>query len=199
MNLKHSAILISMCLAFVALRVDAQSSFGIRAGLLLANLEYNSDIFNEDNRTGVDIALVYQAKLNGGLAIQPEVHFSQMGNKLKVADIKTTLNYIQVPVLFQYDLLNSADGIDIYPMVGPYVGVALSGDDGVTDFDFENDLDRLDYGFHLGAGIDFRLGEFGLYADLRYVMGLANIVHNDNNTNLEIKNQGINIGVGIRF
>jgi hypothetical protein len=190
-------------LVFCALGMttSAQSGFGIRAGVNIANQSFEGGGFSikPDSKVGFDVAILYNAAFPGGFAIQPEVHFAQAGFKLDLGTIGSgdaELNYIQIPILFKYDLLSANDNLALSPFVGPYVSVGVSGKQGDIDIEFDGDYKRLDYGAVLGAMIRFTPGFF---IDARYNIGLANVSDAQDVDDVKIKNEILGFGVGFIF
>lgn len=188
-------------LCALGLPVWGQSGFGVRAGLNVANqsIELGGISIKPDNKIGFDVAILYNAAFDGGFAIQPEVHWAQAGFKAEIANLGTgeaSLNYIQVPVLFKYDLLSNNDNLAISPFVGPYVSVGVSGTQGDIDIEFDGDYKRLDYGVVFGAMFQFNPGFF---FDVRYNLGLADISDAQSVSDITLKNEILGIGVGFIF
>ena len=179
----------------------AQSGFGIRLGANVANQSFKSDgiTVNPDSKIGLDAGLVYNAAFDGGFAIQPEIHFAQAGYKLdlgSLGDGDAELNYIQIPILFKYDVLSTNDNIALSPFVGPYVAVGISGKAGDVDIDFDGDYKRLDFGAILGAMVQFNQGFF---FDVRYNLGLANVSDDSSVDDVKVKNEILGFGIGYMF
>jgi outer membrane protein with beta-barrel domain len=192
--------LIFILLSLPLIRINAQSTIGIRAGVISSKFNVqNGDIAEDyESKLGADIALVADFPI-GIFSFSPEFHWLQKGAKLKdldgsFSDATRTFNYLEIPVLAK---LTFGDKIGFFFMAGPSVGYLLNGSD--KDMDGQtNDLDldfykRLEYGLHVGGGIE--LGMIRL--DLRYIYGLSNVF--DDDTEVEIKNTSLGAGISLIF
>lgn len=200
---------------------QAQITFGVKTGLNLSNFfEKNDDkVLSEDykNKVGANLGLTVDFPINNNLGVQTGLTFQNRGYRIdEVKDVagydlelesKTYLNYIDIPINLKYTFELSS--FNIYAMGGLYAGTALNGryegsstfrgrtDKTEFDIDFGNDqgeIKSLDYGFNLGAGVEF--GAFGL--NLTYSHGLANLSNNTTN-DYRINNRLISISATYRF
>lgn len=152
----------------------AYSQFGIRAGVNLANeiKSFSSeDIatgFSTENLTGYHIGLVYQAMpQKSGFGGDFGILLSQKGytytDSLSIVDAVLQgykeINYLEIPFHLRYRLKLSFLGL--YGYGGLYTGYALSGvtvnetDDLSEQVDFKEFMDRVDFGYNLGVGVEF--------------------------------------------
>src|SRR5690606_2929912 len=95
-------------------------------------------------------------------AVQPELLFSGQGEKYEVAlagDRKLALNYINIPVMFQYYLIPQ-----FYLEAGPQEGILVSAKTkgGSLTADVKDSNNTTDLGAALGLGFRLRMG-FGVY------------------------------------
>jgi len=185
--------------------MSAQSGFGIRAGINFANQNISVDGIGDldtDSKGGLDVAILYNAAFESGFAIQPEIHYAQSGYKGEITinnltqEVVAELNYVQVPILFKFDVLGVTDNISLSPFIGPYVALGVTGDVQDIEIDWDEDYNRLDYGGVLGVMLQFTPGFF---VDARYNFGLANIAHDEDSDRIEIKNAIFGLGVGFIF
>jgi len=151
--------------------------------------------------------------LSDALSLQPGVLFYSAGYVNKENDggdkykETYTLNYIQIPINFQYKL--DMGGINAFVQAGPYLGCAISGkykwkitEDGNSrsgneslKFGFdkeEDDYKPFDFGLGLGVGLQFNNIQIGL----GYNIGLANMSLYDKSS---VKNNGIVLTVSYFF
>ena len=175
--------------------------FGVRAGVLISQQDYEESgiNFDSESRVGLDLAILYEAVLGGNLAIQPELHFIQKGSSIQDAgtNLDVRVDYLEAAILLKLAIIGNSGGLSISPFLGPSAGYAMSGDQNGIDFDFDgDDIKRLDFGAHVGASFKLPLGALGLFADIRYYFGIADI--SDISTR-NITNQGVGIGAGIIF
>lgn len=138
-----------------------------------------SAAFHSSNLTGYQVGLVYQlnpAYGASGMGLEVGALFSQKGGMFKLADDKTQLlnsviegykelNYIEVPISARYRL-NFGGVVGAFASAGVYGGIAVEGNTtfkskiGLIDnqlkqsVDFDDFMDRIDYGFNLGVGVE---------------------------------------------
>lgn len=103
--------------------------------------------------------------------------------------VRSVLNYIELPILAKATF--GGDNLKFFVNAGPYVGYWLSGKskseltvsfNGQTDTEtetrnaeFNDQTNRLDYGFHAGGGMGLQLGPGMVTLEGRYGYGLSNI------------------------
>ena len=166
-------LLLSVVVLFFLIGANAQDNHvepGIKVGLNLAQIkEENSDY--SDMLAGFHLGGLVHIHLTRHLAIQPELVFSSQGSKQTFSNIiyTTRLNYINIPVLFQYML-----GTGFRFQTGPQLGVLLSAKDkhgSITDNIISN-CKRYDFAWVLGMSY---IMKSGLGFDTRYNVGLTSI------------------------
>jgi hypothetical protein len=177
----------------------AQSGFGLRVGANSADQSISalSVNLNPKSKLGFDLAVFYNHDLDNGLAIQPEIHYSQMGFKVDIVgifDLKADLGYIRIPILIKYDVLSTNPNIALSPFVAPYLGILASEDVDVLSLLSSNlPYKSADVGFDFGLMFSM---ESGFFLDVRYVLGLTNVLDLPVG---EIKNKALSFGLGYRF
>lgn len=184
---------LALAIIFVVTAANAQHvNFGIKAGLNLYNINSN-DNSNNDSRVGLHIGLIGHVHYADNFAIQPEIMYSAQGSKSTVAGIdnETNLNYINVPVLFQYMFDN---GFRI--QAGPQLGILVSAktETNNSKSDIKDDVKSID--FALVAGVSYVHVPTGFGVDLRYNIGLSDISVADTDKST---NRGIQLGVFYLF
>lgn len=199
--------------AFIILSfsIQAQATFGVRAGINVATVNFQSDGFNisPDSRVGLTVAGLANIPVNESFSIQPEVHFIQKGYKFEleffgeVTETTAKLNYLEVPIHAKYAFGN--ENLRFFILAGPAIGFALGGEveqcDGGDcisediEFDDNDGFNRLDLGLSVGAGMN--IGS-NFFVDLRYVLGITNLSEDDAD-DIKTTNRGIQIGVGYMF
>ena len=111
------------------------------------------------------------------------------------------LNYIQVPVNFQYKI--DLSGPKLLVQAGPYLGYGLGGKTKVMDIEnsikmgSDEAFKAIDYGVVGGVGVQF--GQIQIGAG--YQLGLANIANTFQGLRNEksIKNTGLNFSLTYLF
>lgn len=189
---KLFAVLLS---TLFCIQLHAQT-FGVRGGLSMANMlekdedgTYSGDYqMNPGFHAGiaVDFPIVEMVFFETGL------FFNTKGFKLTEEEegvdvtAKAKLYYVDIPLTLKVTG-DVNEGMKIFGLAGPYVGVGLSGktvaEGSAEGFNVsvdedvswgsgeEDDLKRLDYGITVGAGLIFKSLQVGLSYDL----GMANV------------------------
>ncbi len=152
-------------------RSASRVSFGIKAGVNIANLDDNNEP-NTESITGFHAGLLAHIHLNHKLALQPEVMYSRQGAWYPVFGTET-INYIQVPVLVQY--MYKGLRLQTGPQVGIITDAKLERDSG-GETDIKYQLDNADFSWVIGLGY---ISPIGIGVDARYNLGLNNIAKQD--------------------
>lgn len=186
--MKKLLFLFSLLLAVgvVANQAQAQTSFGIRGGVNIANL--NDTDADTDSRTGLHAGLYFNFPVtNSPVSIQPEVLYTQKG--YEVGDDPVKLDYIEIPVLAKFDFIT--DG-SITPNVyfGPSVGFNVNAEDEIGG-DIEDSVKGTEFGVVVGGGLGFGRLDLGV----RYGAGLTEVFENGGSA----KNGVFSVTAGIGF
>jgi hypothetical protein len=130
------------------------------------------------------------------LDLQGEVMFDQKGTDIDGGS-SYTLKYISTNVLAKYPIPMEGD---IKPTVfaGPSIGILVGATANPGSVDIKDNLEGLDYGLIFGAGASMKVGDGSILFDVRYNLGLANILKTGGSV-LSQKNQVIGISVGYAF
>jgi hypothetical protein len=150
---KITTIVILMLL--VSSSAFSQAKFGVKGGLNFNSYKDISGNVNDtwSNQTGYHFGVLIQTKVPIiGLGLQPELLFVRKG--VENPDIPANsfyLDYLQLPINVQV-------GLDLllfrpFIMVSPYISYAIGKGDMLEDAEWDN-LNRLDYGYGLGVGVD---------------------------------------------
>ncbi|MBC7886348.1 MAG: PorT family protein [Ferruginibacter sp.] len=163
-------------------------NIGIKGGLNLYNIN-NENGFKYDVKPGFNIGLLGHIHLAPQMALQPEIVYSSQGAKSQGTDSKLNLDYINVPVLFQYMFDN---GFRL--QAGPQVGFLVSAKTKINDTktDMKDSYKPVDLG--LSAGIGYVHPPSGFGVDLRYNLGLTDI-NEISAVNSKSTNRGGQLGV----
>lgn len=205
----------------------SQVSVGVQGIGNLSNADIKTeDLLNPSKKASLlpGAGLVAQFGLGEKLAVRTGVNYLQHGFKLKSAlnedvgndisaikfDVKTNLNYLQVPVNILYRI--PARYFEWYAGGGAYISYGVSGKIKITTVtEFENGdkevekeeqkafpketdggagLKRTDFGVGALAGIRF---SNGLFANVGYQLGLSNNAGDDAG---KYKNRGLQLSIG---
>lgn len=172
----------------------AQASFGLRGGVNLAKTSSKGGGFEvtTDAITGLNFAAVLELGITESFAIQPEFAFLQKGANLKDFDVKTVINYLEVPVLAKFKF--GGESFGAYIAAGPSFGYAISGKGNGEKIEDWEDYARLELGGNLGGGLGLKLAGSFIYLDLRYLVSLSNL--NSGEDDFTVRNRGIGISAG---
>ena len=187
-----------MTVAFAALAIagaNAQTKFGVRAGLNLADVALKSrDVKVETKiRPAFYVGGLAEFAFNDVVLMDAGLTYSNQGFKAKQGDGALVQHALNLPVWFKYDFAG------FRPKAGLYAGYILSQQlkgNGKTET-VESDLyNHFDYGIGLGA--EYNLPNNGLFFEASYNWGLANLDKNGDSKNYS-NNRVIQIGVGYKF
>ena len=173
--------------------VSAQSvNFGIKGGLNVYNVSVD-DESEYDSKTGLHVGFLGHIHLNKQWALQPELLYSAQGAKFTSNGIesKLKLDYINVPILFQY-MFDNGFRLEAGPQVGFLVGAKTEAND--VSVDVKDQLKGVDFSLGLGLGYIHVPSGFGV--DARYNLGLSNISEDDDNKSM---NRGFQLGIFYQF
>jgi hypothetical protein len=172
-------IILLMCGMIVPISLIAQDmEWGIKGGVNFSNL-FVEQADDESARTGFHAGVYSKIPVASNFAIQPELLFSTKGADAEYASgmIDYNLNYIDVPVLADFQLGPTAD-----LLIGPYVGVLL-GSTAEVEGSFGDELVELsrddfapvDFGFSAGFALNFN----ALSVGTRYSLGVVQVAQTE--------------------
>jgi hypothetical protein len=157
-------------------------NIGIKGGVNLYSI-HNDNNIKYDPRVGYHFGLLGHIHLNEHFAIQPEIVYSAQGATYKPLNVTTkyNLDYLNVPVLFQY-MFDNGLRLQAGPQVSFLIGAKSKTNS--TTIDIKNDFNPIDIALSMGASYVFPPTGFGI--DARYNLGLGNINKNGtvNSTNM---------------
>lgn len=199
-----------MGLFITGLTANAQSTdqiarFGIKGGVSFSNIikdDGNND-FKTDYLTGFNAGVTLDINLTPNIAFTPELVYATKGYKLKsnFGEFTQTTHFIDVPILATVKL---TQGLNV--VVGPQVSFLMStknkfesGFGTVEQQKVEDESDRFKkslLGGVIGARYDVnrQIGIFG-----RYALDFQKNNENGSTTTPEFKNQGFQLGLGVKF
>lgn len=161
-------------------------SIGIKGGVNVYNI-HNDNSTTYDSKVGFNLGVLGHIHVTKHFAIQPEIEYSAQGAKSTTGNGSIKLNYVNVPVLFQYMWDN---GFRL--QAGPQAGFLVSAKSKINDnsVDIKNNYKPLDLGVSFGAGYIHPTTGIGI--DARYNLGLSNI-----NKNIDMKstNRGFQVSL----
>ncbi len=190
--MKHYLIGVIAALMITGTAMAQHNNFGIKGGLNAYTI-YSDDNSSADTKIGFHLGLISHIHLGNQFAIQPELIYSTQGAQYSNGSTpaKLNLNYVNVPLLFQYMFDN---GFRL--MAGPQVGFLVSAKTEIdnTKTDVKDNLKKIELAFGVGASYVHPPSGFGV--DARYNFGLNNI--NEMGT-VNSYNRGLQVGVFYLF
>ena len=156
MNMKKIVGLVMVALlALMALPANAQLKFGIKGGVNISSVHFNSDVLKADNVTGFQVGPMIETTLPlVGVGIDAAVLYSQKGLETTSAGgVKTSMktDYIDVPVNLKWKF--GLPIVKAYLAAGPYIGFRVGGD---KFWDIPGSVAELIR--HLQVGFNYGLG-----------------------------------------
>ena len=142
--------------------------FGIKAGVNFATTN-NSVSGASGNKLGLNLGVLSHIHLSPEFSLQPEVYYSGQGGT--VGDVDVNLNYINIPVLVQYNFDNGFR-LQTGPQLGLLTSVSSKVDGNDVDFFSSDDFKSTDVSWSFGLGY---LTYSGFGIDARYNLGLTQI------------------------
>ncbi|WP_291122073.1 porin family protein [Empedobacter sp. UBA7620] len=195
------------------------SQFGIKSSVNMSSFN-GDDVKDNDYKVGFSAGVYGHFPLTDRFAVQPEVNFTRIGGKYKdeVMEVgnttvksknKTTLDYIQVPIMFKYYPAASRFNIEAGPQFGfnMYASNKQSTSTYANNtvytteqkFDVKDDVKNFDFGVNFGLGYNVT---DNINVGARYYMGLTRLTENTNNgtaIGADVKNHSFSVGVGYSF
>lgn len=167
-------------------------NFGIKAGLNVYTIHSETNT-NSDPLAGFHLGILGHIHLDRSIALQPELLYSAQGAKSSGQNVglKTELDYLNLPVLFQY-MFDNGFRFEAGPQLGLLVGAKSKVNNLSTDI--KENLESLDAGLLVGLGYIHPPTGFGI--DARYQFGLTNI---NKSENFKSYNRGFQLGVFYQF
>jgi hypothetical protein len=181
------AVVTLLSLTILAKAQSTDTHFGLKAGLNISSLDVKDGV-DFDSKAGFHIGGLAHVHLSPHFGVQPEIVYSEQGGK--DGDDKWKINYLNVPVLFQY-----MTGGGLRLQTGPQLGFAVSSKIKSGDFEqnINDDVKTVDVSWSLGASYLF---PEAIGIDARYNIGLTNV--NEAETP-EVRNRVFQVGLFYQF
>lgn len=164
--------------------------FGLKAGLNVSSLTASG----WNSKAGFYGGVFANIPVAQDFSVQPEILYSGMGAKAKSnSDVKANLDYIAVPVMFQYNALPN-----LYLEAGPQFGFLISAKAKYqsNSVDIKDETKTFDFGLGLGAGYYFTQN---IGVNVRYVAGLSDIAKDRPSGSDSNKNGAFQVGLAYKF
>lgn len=180
-----------------ASEAQAQTTFGVRGGISVANasLDVGQD-FDKSNRTGYVGGVFLDWASSGLFGFQVAAQYVQKGVELDINSVKSDfdLAYLEVPIVAKLGLPLGP----IRPSVfgGAALGFKTACEDAAGD-DCGESVKGTEWSGVAGADLAIYIGGISLWADARYHFGLNNI--SKDTLIQEAKNRNWTLQVGLGF
>ena len=177
----------------------SQLRWGLKGGVNISTVHFNSDLFKADNVTGFHIGPMIEGMVpGGGLGFDAAILYSQKGVEMKTEGISSSVktDYVDVPVNLKWKF--GMPLVKAYLAAGPYVGFRVGGD---KFWDVPGNILGQVKAKSFGAGVNFGAGiELIKYLQVgfQYSLGLTENYRVDK-FDLETKNRGWSITAAILF
>ena len=186
-----TSLLTLLLAAAVVVSVDAQKlNFGIKAGLNIANQDYESEgiSISPDSRTSFHVGGFLTFMFSDKIGLQPELMYSDVGSQWDIIgeEMDVKMQYLSLPVLVRYQPI---DLLNIH--AGPQFSYRLKAEGG--DENMDDDTQDIEVAAAIGAGVDLPIG-IGFSA--RYVLGLTDAFDVEDVT---VKNNVVQLSLTYRF
>ena len=197
MKKKIIAFLCAMAFLAVAIPAQAQLRFGVKGGLNITSVHFDSDMFKSDNVTGFHIGPMIEATMPLlGFGFDAAILYSQKGMESSSSGVKTTMktSYIDVPVNLKWKF--GLPIVKAYLAAGPYASFRVGGDKIWNVLSDQLETKSFGAGLNFGAGVEV----FNhLQVGFNYELGLTDNFSAEKLDLSSNKNRGWTISAAILF
>ncbi|MGN1263797.1 MAG: porin family protein [Prevotella sp.] len=133
-----------------AVPAQAQISLGLKGGLNVTNMSFDSDVINDDNREGFFVGPTVKVTLPiVGLGVDASALYDQRDAKL--GDEKVSQRSINIPINLRYGI-GLGSMASIYLAAGPQFGFNI-GQKNYGDEEANFEMKKSNFSINLGAGV----------------------------------------------
>ncbi|MGL5318826.1 MAG: porin family protein [Bacteroidales bacterium] len=156
MKKNFTLILISFLVMF-SQPIFAQVKLGLKGGVNLAEVSFDKDFgnnFRTSNRTGFIIGPTVEAMMPIiGIGVDGALLYSKKGINIDNGQqhLDGSFSYLEIPVNLKWKF-GIPKIVGIYLAAGPYASVSVGNS--VKEFKDNLELDKFDWGFNAGAGVE---------------------------------------------
>lgn len=186
-------------MAFVTVPAEAQLKFGIKGGVNISSVHFDSKVLDADNVTGFQIGPMLETGIPVlGIGLDAAILYSQKGVGFGSEEIKT--DYLDVPVNLKWKF--GLPIVKAYLAAGPYVGFRVGGDKIWNVIGEQIEAKSFSAGLNFGAGVELlrhlQVGfNYGLGLTDNYSSEPLNV--NTSGDKISGKNRGWSITAAILF
>jgi len=193
-----------LILAFVlsSALIFGQFSFGPKIGYNASKLSTNIDTVKSGFRSGFQFGAF--VRIGKRVYLQPEVYYTTQGgvfeSNVDSSDWKqkVKLGSLDVPLLVGFKIING-DKVNLRILAGPVASFIVNKKvENVNDIlgPIENaDINSVNWAIQAGAGVDLLF----LSLDIRYQIGLNNVIKNIGNASVNSKNSVWVVSLGFKI
>ena len=198
-----------LALGLLVAGVAAQPSFGVKAGLALADQDWDYRDFDQDfdSRLGMQFGIFAEFAVTDYVHVTPELRYVPVGVKVKYwvtesydplvtreETATSRIDYLSIPVLIK--IAYPSETVSPYVIVGPridfQVGTNANGLEAVYD-----ELDKTVYGLTVGAGAEYAMSpKYRLLAEFSYSPDFSKAYET---SLLSVTNKTLSFLIGVRF
>ena len=209
MNVKNRFYFAGLVIFSAVLSFSAKAqglSFGAKAGLAYTSFT-GTNIGDIKTSNNWEAGLFAGLQLTSSFVIQPELLISKKGATQTQNGFRNniSINYFEIPVLVKFRM-PLAHILYPYVELGPDFAFKVSSDFSSTDTQTgttisasSGNIKKSDIGGNFGIGADLQLPGLILILDGRYNIGFMNIGGSGNTYNIDVKNKGWIISLGVGF
>jgi hypothetical protein len=192
-----------MCLAtlpFYGQKLHA----GLTTGLNVSTVSEIGDLYdNGDLKTGFGGGLSLLYEISPAWGIQTGLLYEQKGFRLREeapGKISGTYNYLTLPLAVQGSFAVS-ENVRMYGLTGGYAAISTYSENALVDASGESmpsaktDVEKGDYGWIIGGGIQLPAGHYMMQAGLKYSLGLMKVT----DTYPDDRNKSLLVSVTLYF
>jgi outer membrane protein W len=195
---------------------QVKMSFGPKLGIVMANASYDPDLpsaISKSSRTGFTGGAAFEMMFSKiPLGIEADLLYSMGGTVLEgtIGTTKVTqtekLTFIQIPVLLKGKFVTKSI-VSPYVYAGPALAITASAKEleeatGYTsqETDIKDQTAGTDFSLVFGGGAEFQVeSKVGVTFDIRYGLGLTDMVKNPSPGDSKVKTRGLSLMVGCLF
>jgi len=173
--------------------------FALQAGINISNMNFNKGEpppvihINAAWKPGITLGFSLRVPLMKNLFLQPEYAYTQRKGSDKSAATNYSLNYLSMPVLLNYKLMQ---GLAL--VAGPQIEflVNAKSDDHTVSSNITHDTEERSIA--VTAGVELEIKNIFIFS-ARYLQGLNHIGIGQRSNVKEFKYQAVSLTAGIRF
>jgi len=224
--MRTQTIILLFAITLISVSTEAQISLGLKSNIIFNDTEFSSGTIDLDKTVksmqGYSIGGFAEYELNSNWSLSSELLYKHIGFQIVEstsfglfgidvpigATLKTTVNYIEMPVLFKYR--HKLGNVQAFVEAGPSINYAINGRVNTTansflDIDInETELkldtesyNRINTAANIGLGITYPYSQdLTMSAGIRYTKDLSDSVELPI-VDAAVRNNSIGIGISI--